>query len=382
MPSGCGCRSGNELAHPDCRAKLARFQHAHRGSGVWSSCPTCRRPFGGEMRNLLAIAWVQHATNPLQPLHWFAEQHPAVRSALHLSCDLVRDEQYAAAERVTRAILRPIRSLVGTRDILYAQCVVDMALSQSFVGKFAASNLRFAMVIRTLASVYGLGDWMTHSVRLQYAASLVRQLRTTASHQPPSIVLRAIRRVFGELHVSNMASCIAHLNASLALIMNATDHLPITTRVFDGMSKLAASLSLHGLFTDAMSIHTALLEAHERVLGPFHPQTVDARDLRTACNVARALHARGAHRVHLPSVHRSVHECKLHQKRRAAMLSRRRSAGPTVTRASAVRTSVRQRRSTVPANGVGNSACTDHDSYVYTYTYKYTYGVSSHQTIE
>jgi len=187
-----------------------------------------------------------------------------------------------------------------------------------------------------------------------------------------------------------MASCIAHLNASLALIMNATDHLPITTRVFDGMSKLAASLSLHGLFTDAMSIHTALLAAHERVLGPFHPQTVEARDLRTACNVARALHARGAHRVTLPSVHRSVHECKLHQKRRAAMLSRRRSAGPTVTRASAVRTSVRQRRSTVPADGVVHSACTDHDSqaytctytYTYKYTYKYTHGVSGHQTIE
>jgi uncharacterized protein YcfJ len=45
---------------------------------------------------------------------------------------------------------------------------------------------------------------------------------------------------------------------------------------------------------------------------------------------------------------------------------------------------------TVPADGVGHSACTDHDSqaytctytYTYKYTYKYTHGVSGHQTIE
>ena len=60
MQSGCGCRGDNGLAHYQCLANKAPYQ-PHRGDASWRSCQTCLRPFTGEMRNSLALAWINRS---------------------------------------------------------------------------------------------------------------------------------------------------------------------------------------------------------------------------------------------------------------------------------------------------------------------------------
>ena len=419
IQSGCGCRAGNELVHPECLVKFASFNHVHRGRSIWDVCQTCKRSFGGTIRNLLAIAKVLHVTNPHNHLHWFVEMLPAIRNALYLSECLIKKEQYEEAEQITRALLGPIKRLFGHRDILYLQCGACMALSQTFTGKYSESNWRFVNVIRTLASVYCLDDWMTLSVRLQYTASLLRQLRTAESHNITRYVLRAIRRVFGEHHVTAMA-CIANLATSISLVVNtnsfATSSLVpgecdgctakkmvvwnvgsgvlsyrcttawcrqsqvntksyvktgIMMRVMDGMSNLAKSLLLHAQFAEAESLNTALLAVQEIVLGKSHQQTIETHNNITACKVARRTQvARRTRRVQKQSERRDAYSDKLQKSRRAEMMTRRRLVTTRTTATNKAPHAIIVGAMRVPSHGnvdSENYAC----SYTYTYTHTY-----------
>ena len=366
IDSGCGCRSGNELVHPECLVKFASFQHGYRGWIVWDACQTCKRSFGGDMRNLLAIARVLHVTNPNNhpSMHWFFEKLPALRTALYLSEILITKENYAEAEQITRALLGPIKRFLGYRDFLYLQCEANMALSQTYTGKHSESNWRFKKVIRALTSVCCLDDWMTLGVRLQYTASLLRQLGTVEYHNITRDVLRIMRRVFGEHHVTAMA-CIANLATSISLVVNTKSFVTsslvpgecdgctakkmvvwnvgsgefslrcttdwcrqsqvntksyvqtgIMMKVMDGMSNLAKSLLLHAQFAEAESLNTALLAVQEIVLGKSHQQTIETHNNITACKVAhrtqvarRKQFARHTRRVQKQSERRDAINC-------------------------------------------------------------------------
>ena len=372
IDSGCGCRAGNELAHPDCLVKWACFQHAHRGWIVWDACQTCKRSFGGNMRNLLATARVLHVTNPRHPnMHWFFEQLPAIRNALALSEILMTNEKYTEAEQTTRALLSPIKRLLGYRDILYLQCEANLAISQAYTGKVAESNWRFTKVIRTLESVCFLGDWMTLSVRLHYTGSLLRQLKTDRYSNTTHNVLRNTRRVFGEHHVTTMA-CIADLATHISRVVRSRSYTVTTLvmRVFSGMSDLATSLSLHAQFAEAESLYTALLGAQELVLGTLHSQTVETRRNVIACKVARNTQVavgtlvvqNESERRSLPSRHRGMHRNKLHQIRRTEMMRRR----LLVTTHTSVTTKAPNPTRVKTSHG-------NVDSHDYTYTFSYTY---------
>ena len=156
IQSGCGCRAGNELAHLDCLVKLASFQHAHRGAIVWDACQTCKRSFDGEMRNRLAIARVLHVMSP--HIHMssvralFVEKLPAILDALELSEFRMTEERYAEAEQITRALMGPIKHLLGYHSRLYFECEAAMALSLTYTGKHSESNWRFEKVIQTSTS--------------------------------------------------------------------------------------------------------------------------------------------------------------------------------------------------------------------------------------
>jgi hypothetical protein len=385
IDSGCGCRSGNELAHPNCRVKLASFQHAHRGWNVWETCQTCQRSFGGKMRNLLAIGRVFYVTNPMHPniIHWFFEKLPAIRNALYLSENLITAEKYTDAEQITRALLGPIKRLLGYRDLLYLQCESNMAISQSYTGKYSESNWRFVKVIKTLASVYCLDDWMTLSVRFQYMASLLRQLVAVESYNITRYVLRITRKVFGEHHentmafITNLAKHISRVDLSKSYTGTT---LLILMRVFSGIYDLATSLSLQAQFDEAESLYTALLGAQEGVLGKLDSQTVKTRRNVIACKVARytsfytqfarhtpvtrltPLAQNALDRRTLPSIHHGMHRNKLHQSRRAEMMMRR----ILVTKRTSVTT--RAPNTTVVGASRGN---VDHRKYTYTFTYTY-----------
>ena len=307
------------------------------------------------MRNLLAMARVLHVTNPDHPkMHWFFDKLPAIRSALSLSEILMNDGAYAEAEQITRALSGPIKRLLGYRDILYLQCEANVAVSQSHTGKFAESNRRFAKLIRTLVSVCFLGDWMTLSVRLHYTGSRLRQLGTVRHANITRDVLRIVRRVLGENHVTTMA-CIADLAKHISRVVTSRSYTGTTLvlRVFSGMSDLATSLSLHAQFAEAESLYTALLGAQELVLGRLHAQTVETRRNVTACKVARH---NESERRSLPTDHRD----NAHASRRAEMMRRRR----LIT----TRTSVTPKATRVNADA-HNLAFT----YAFTYTYTHTY---------
>ena len=85
-------------------------------------------------------------------------------------------------------------------------------------------------------------------------------------------------------------------------------------KVFDGMSNLAKSLSLHAQFTEAESLNTALLAAQEIVLGKLHQQTIETHNNITACKVARRTHITSrmqvARRTHVTSRTRRDAPCR------------------------------------------------------------------------
>lgn len=276
----------------------------------------------------------------------FVEKLPAILDALELSEVRMTEERYAEAEQITRTLLGPIKHLLGYHSTVYVECEAKMALSQSYTGKHSESNWRFDKVIRTstifTTSAKGVENWTVLGFRLQYAASLLRQLGAIGSYKANARnVLRIMRRVFGEHHGTTMA-CIAQLAASISLIVGVHEYIEttITTRVFCGMSNLATSLSQHAQFAEAESIYTTLLGAREIVLGTLHSQTVETRRNMTACKVARHTQvARRKRRVQNESVRRSslsrrhgmcsvsLHQSrsdKLHQSRIAEMMTRRR----------------------------------------------------------
>jgi hypothetical protein len=337
------------------------------------------------MRNLLAIARVLHVTNPKHPnMHWFFEKLPAIRDALVLSENLVTTEKYTEAEQITRALLGPIKRLLRRRDILYLQCDANLAISQTYTGKYSQSNWRFVNVIKTLASVYCLDDWMTLSVRVQYMASLLRQLIAVESYNITRYVLRITRKVFGEHHVNTMA-CIANLAKRISRVASSQSDTGTTLlmRVFSGMSALATSLSQHAQFDEAESLYTALLGAQERVLGKLDSNTVKTSRNVIACKVARftqfARHAQVARHTQvaqnesecrtLPSIHHGMHRNKLHQSRRAEMMMRR----MLVTTRTSVTT--KAPNTTVVGSSRGN---VDSHNYTYTFTYTYTSTYNTH----
>jgi hypothetical protein len=115
------------------------------------------------------------------------------------------EERYAEAEQITRALLGPIKHLLGYRSRLYVECEAAMALSLTYTGKHSESNWRFVKVIRTSTSLKGVDDWTLLGFRLQYDASLLRQLGTISHKANARNMLRIMRRVFGEHQGTTMA---------------------------------------------------------------------------------------------------------------------------------------------------------------------------------
>ena len=250
---GCGCRAENGIVHTHCALRFAET-HANRGEAVWSHCPTCGMPFSGEMLTRLAIARVSSAvsnssissnssnsSNSRADLTLIAALCGAVRvSAAH-----VGSENYAGAERVSRAILAPLRRAVGNHHTATLRSEADLAFSLAHTGKCPESNWRFRNVIGKMTCFHGPDNVLTLGARAQFAAALLRQeRRAPESERAARDVLARTRRVLGASHTSTLAC----------------------------MSVLAASLVHQAKFAEADLLYRRLLDAQERALGTSHPE--------------------------------------------------------------------------------------------------------------
>ena len=244
---GCGCRAENGIVHTHCALRFAET-HATRGEAVWSHCPTCGMPFSGEMLTRLAIARVSSAvsnssnsSNSRADLTLIAALCGAVRvSAAH-----VESGNYAGAERISRAILAPLRRAVGNHHTVTLRSEADLAFSLAHTGKCPESNWRFRNVIGKMTCFHGPDNVLTLGARAQFAAALLRQeRRAPESERTARDVLARTRRVLGASHTSTLAC----------------------------MSVLAASLVHQAKFAEADLLYRKLLDAEERVVGTSHPE--------------------------------------------------------------------------------------------------------------
>ncbi len=107
IQSGCACRSDSGLAHVDCLIAKAVSQQAHRGSKVWWECQTCSQRFTGPMQVGLGEAWWSRVCDQAE------ESEERLYAAQNLAECRRFDGQYAASERIERAVLGVMRRVLG-----------------------------------------------------------------------------------------------------------------------------------------------------------------------------------------------------------------------------------------------------------------------------
>ena len=258
---GCGCRAENGIVHTHCALRFAETQHERRGDVVWSHCPTCGMPFSGEMLTRLAIARVSKAvstssrsrlgssrragpTGPAGPAYQI-DLIAALCGGVRLAAARVESGNYADAERISRAILAPLRRAAGKHHFVTLRSEADLAFSLAHTGQCPESNWRFRTVIAKMTRFHGPDSVLTLGARAQFAAALLRQERQAPeSERTARDVLSRTRRVLGASHTSTLAC----------------------------MSVLASSLAHQAKFAEADFWYRRLLDAQERTLGTSHPE--------------------------------------------------------------------------------------------------------------
>jgi hypothetical protein len=232
---GCGCRAENGIVHAHCALRFAETHHASRGEAVWSHCPTCGMPFSGEMLTRLATARVASASSR-------ADLTAALCCAVRVSAARVESGHYADAERVSRAILVPLRRVAGNHHFVTLRSEADLAFSLAHTGQRSESNWRFRKVIWKMTHFHGADTVLTLGTRAQLAAALLQERKAPESERTARDVLARTRRVLGARHASTLA-CMSVLAASLAHQSKFAEADLLYRKILDAEERCAVSAS-------------------------------------------------------------------------------------------------------------------------------------------
>ena len=238
LRSGCACRGSAGLAHAGCLVLAA----AQCNVDYWTTCPTCKQQFTGEMEVALAHArWQSVRARPLEdPERLFVANNLAVTL-------LESANDSAGALQLLEEVLQVRRRTLGDEHPETLDSITNLALNYMEVGDYAAamplSEEAVALTRRTLGTERE--EEAAHAIN-----SLAAVLHLTGDHaraRPLYEEALAMRmRRLGPSHLDTMNS--AH-----------------------SLGQCLVGLGQHGL---GLSMLEQVNARARRVLGESHPSTV------------------------------------------------------------------------------------------------------------
>lgn len=147
LPLGCGCRGSSGWAHAACAIHAAAAQQeragdwAGRGRFPWQLCPTCKLPYSGGLKLVLAREWCRRTE------HLADTQRFAARTSLGNA--LSSDGQWREAEAVVRSNLEASVALHGAEHRHSLGTKMNLALLLGNQGKHDEAEAMYASLLET-----------------------------------------------------------------------------------------------------------------------------------------------------------------------------------------------------------------------------------------
>lgn len=293
LSPGCGCRGSAGRVHERCAVHAAAAEHARAGTWAgkhpWQLCPTCKLPYTGALKLVLAEAWCARADARADGATAGADlERFAARTAL--SNALSASGRLAEAETVVRANLEAAVALHGAEHRHTLGTRLNLGLLLDGQGKHREAAAVYAGLLAVQRRTLGDDHRDTLSTRMQLAGAALQQGKNAAAEAQYRDVLTAQTRLFG---ASDPAALTCAMNLASALLNQAKfgeaegalrDNLALKERklgpehVDTLMAKmnLGSALKEVGRYADAEACFRDNHETKRRVLGATHADTAYA----------------------------------------------------------------------------------------------------------
>ena len=299
---GCACRGDAGLSHTRCMVRYAESQEAYHGIHAWKTCRTCKQPFTGTMRRLLAETLVDtydrrvRLRQRVPPLDVDAAESGRLDAELNLAESLAADGECTEAVRRMRRVLHRREQTLryDDRRMLETQSVLAWALSAQRPDEAERLN---RVVLAVHRRIRGDEHPNTLTVMSNLASNFIHQGKLAEAESLERSMLAVRRRVLGPEHPHTLSTA-GNLSVSLAKQGKHVEAeaivrelLAVRRRVLGeqhpntlvSAGNLVSVLLRQGKNAEAEELARELLTDHRRVQGDHHPNTlVSAGNLVTA----------------------------------------------------------------------------------------------------
>jgi hypothetical protein len=194
LQTGCGCRGSAGWVHGSCAVTAAAAQQERTGSWggggkhPWQLCPTCRVPYSGALKLLLAREWCRRSSClPAEAPERFAAR-TTLGNALQLSGEL------AEAEQVVRANLQTAATVHGAEHRFTLGTRMNLGLLLGSLGKARESEAEFKALLAVQRRVLGEEHPDSLATALQLAGAALALGRNAAAEEQYRATLAVVRR--------------------------------------------------------------------------------------------------------------------------------------------------------------------------------------------
>ena len=291
LATGCGCRGSAGWAHGGCMIASAASQQGRAGVGGWAGpgrypwqlCPTCKVPYTGDTKLVLAKEWCKRAVALGLP----REDPQRFAASTALGNALSANGRLAEAEAMVRANLLTATRVHGADNPRTLGTSMNLGLLLSNQGKAKEAEAIYTTLVATQGRILGVDHRDTLATAMNLAGAVLSQGRSSEAETRYTLVYEALKRVLGEAHPYTL---MCEMNLGNALLNQAkykeaeavfarnlkqkvrrlgADH-PDTLMVH---MNLGAVLKERGRFSQALAIFRDNNEAKRRVLGKGHLDT-------------------------------------------------------------------------------------------------------------